>query len=106
MKRIPANCLAVRISRWYGAHLEPAVNPIRASKTGLDVKGLARFERRCPSLDYARKILRMNDTDAGPVFHLLICFAEVLQFRSVEKRGLGRCPDIHKTGNVVDDLTP
>src|SRR5215472_19006604 len=75
MERIPAPYLAFRISRWYGAHLEPPVNPIRASKTGLDVKDLARFERRCPSLRYAGKIRGMNDTDAAPVFQLLICFA-------------------------------
>src|SRR6516225_9901073 len=106
MKRIPVADLAFRISRWYGAHLEPAVNPIRASKTGLDVKGLARFDRLCPSLDYARKILRMNHTDASPVLQLLICFAEILQFRAVEKRRLARCPDIHKPGNIVDNLPP
>src|SRR5215469_10133723 len=106
MKRIPVAYLAFCISRWYDAHLEPAVNPIRASKTGLDVKDLARFDRRCPSLDYARKILRMNDTDAGPVLHLLICLAEILQFRAVEKRRLARCPHIHEPGNIVDNLPP
>src|SRR5215471_5151938 len=88
-------------------HLEPAVNPIRASKTGLDGKDLARFERRCPSLDYGRKILRMNDTDAAPAFQILICFAKILQFLAVEKRGVTRCPRrIHEPGYVVDDLPP
>src|SRR5215831_15749941 len=45
MERIPVSYLAFRISRWYGAHLEPAVNPIRAKKTGLNIKVLARFDR-------------------------------------------------------------
>src|SRR5215471_15765814 len=62
MERIPVFYLAFRISRWYGAHLEPAVNPIRAKKTGLNVKVLARFDRLGPSLDYVGEILRMNDT--------------------------------------------
>src|SRR5215469_16527693 len=107
MKRIPVSYLAFRISRWYGAHLEPAVNPIGAPKTGLDVQVLARFERRCPRLDYAGKILRMNDTDAAPVFQLLICFAEILLFRAVEKlrRARGPCR-IHESGNIVDNLPP
>src|SRR6516225_8890333 len=85
MERIPVSYLAFRISRWYGTHLEPAVNPIRAKKTRLNVKVLARFDRLGPRLDYAGKILRMNDTDAAPVFQLLICFAEILLFRAVEK---------------------
>src|SRR5215469_804986 len=91
----------------YGAHLEPAVNPIRAKKTGLNVKVLARFDRLGPSLDYAGEILRMNDTAAAPVFQLLICFAEILLFRPVEKLRRARSPRrIHEPGNIVDNLPP
>src|SRR5215469_8400915 len=82
-------------------------NSIRAKKTGLDVKVLARFDRLGPRLDYAGKILRMNDTGAAPVFQLLICFAEILLFRAVEKLRRARCPcRIHESGNIVDNLPP
>src|SRR5215469_273284 len=107
MKRIPVAYLAFRISRWYGAVLEPAVNPIRASKAGLDVTDLASFERLRPSLPYAGNILRMIDIGAAPVFQLLTCFAEILQFRAVEKLSRARWPmGIHQPGNIVDNLPP
>src|SRR6516165_12223020 len=49
----------------------------------------------------------MNDTDAGPVFQLLICFAEILHHRVVEELDLAHCAcRRHEPGNVVDNLPP
>ena len=42
-----------------------------------------------------------------PVFQLLICFAEILQFLAVEKLRLARCRrHIYEPGNIVDNLPP
>src|ERR1700730_18826943 len=79
----PGSCLIFRISHWDAANLEPSVNTISVDN-GAQHRGpvpLRLFVR----LDYARKVLRMNDLDEGPVLRLLIRFPEIFQGLPVKK---------------------
>src|SRR6516164_9801271 len=104
---IPCRYFTFRIPHRAAASLEPSVNTISASVTMLSFKVLARFDRLFPRLDCLRKIIGMNDTDAGPVLQLLSCLAEILQSLAVDKLNLAHSTRrSHEPGNVVDDLPP
>ena len=106
-EEIPGGYRTFRISHREAANLEPSVNAISASATVLNLIDLPRFDRLFARLDYARKVIRMNGIDEGPVLQLLICFAEILQGLAVEKLHLAHCARrSHEPGNVVDDLPP
>src|SRR5262249_4266748 len=85
----------------------PTVDAVRTAATVLNLINLSRFDRLFARLDYARKIVRMNSIDEGPVLQLLSCLTEILQGLSVQKlhfaHGTGHS---HEPGNVVDDLPP
>ena len=84
-QEIPGGYRTFRIPHWEAANLEPSINAISAPATVLNVIDLPRFDGLYSGLDYARKVIRMNGIDQGPVLQLLVCFAEILQGLAVEK---------------------
>jgi len=73
----------------------------------LDFVDPSAFDGLDAGLDYAGKVIRMNDIDQGPVLQLLVCFAEILQGLAVEKLDVAPCARRrHQPGNVIDDLPP
>src|SRR5215472_2221598 len=67
-EEIPRGYLVLRVSYREAANLEPSVNAIRAATTVLNLVDLARLDRLFACLDYARKVIRMNGINQGPVF--------------------------------------
>src|SRR5262249_12680627 len=54
-----------------------------------------------------RKVIRMNDSDQGPVLQVLTRLAEILQGLLVEKLNFAvGAHGGHESGNVVDNLSP
>src|SRR4029450_10297835 len=106
-EEIPSAYRTFRISRGKASNLEPSVNTIRASATMFNLVDLSRLDRLFARLDYARKVIRMNGIDQGPVLQLFTRFAEILEGLLVEKFHFAHCScRRHKPGNVVDDLPP
>jgi hypothetical protein len=108
-KEIPCSYRIFRISGWEATNLEPLVHSVNTPRAVLNLIDLSRFDRLFPCLDYARKVVRMNDIGQGPVptFQLLICFAKILQDLMVKKLRLpGWTRRTHESGNIVDDLSP
>ena len=106
-EQIPGGYRTFRIPHRQAANLEPPVNAVSASATVLDFIDLPGFDGFGACLDDARKIIRMNGADEGPVLQLLICLAEILQDLPVEKLHFAhRAHRGHEPGNVVDDLPP
>ena len=72
-KEIPGGYRTFRIPHWEAANLEPSVYAIGASATMLNVVDLSGFDRLFARFDHARKVIRMNGIDEGPVLQLLTC---------------------------------
>src|SRR6516165_3433939 len=106
-KPIPCGYLIFCIPHRAVASLKPSVNTISASSAMLSFIVLARLDRLSPRPDYARKVVRMNNVVAAPVFQLLLCLAEILLGLAVVKFHLAHCTRrMHVPGNIVDDLQP
>jgi hypothetical protein len=68
---------------------------------------LPRLYGLCKAFDRARKVVRMNDIQPGPVRQLLSCFAVILQGLAVDKLRFAHCTRrMHEPRNIVDDLAP
>src|SRR5262249_16298610 len=106
-EQIPRAYLVFRIAHGKTADLEPSVNAISAAATVLNLINLACLDRLFPRINDARKVIRVNRADEGPVFQLPACSAEILQGLAVKKLDLAPCTRrCHQAGNVVNDLPP
>src|SRR6185295_4222265 len=106
-EEIPSGYRTFRIPHWEAANLEPSIHAISSPATMLNAIDLPRFDRFGTCLDHARKIIRMNGIDQGPVFQLLARIAEILQGLAVEEFHVAHSARrSHEPGNVVDDLPP
>src|SRR5262245_42975891 len=106
-EEIPRGYRTFHSPRWEAANLDPPVNPISASTTVLNFVDLSGLERLFARLDHARKVIRMNGIDQGPILQLFTGFAKILQDLPVQKLYFAHCTGrSHEPGNVVDDLPP
>src|ERR1700757_488579 len=106
-KEIPRGYFVFRISYREPADLEPSVHSVCTPAAVLNLVDPALFDRLDASLDYARKVIRMNGISQGPVLQLLICLTEILEGLAVQKLHFAHCAHgRHHPRDVIDDLPP